>query len=93
MHSVGNLNFHEPQGPDQSKAVDVLQKDDQLRQGIITHVFEKLTDRNELSETELHKFESSSHSGLSFRKSDHKFVVNLAFETDNSNLWANFIIN
>ena len=45
---VGNWNFHEQKGADQSKAVQVLQKNDDLRQGIIAHVFGKLTDRDEM---------------------------------------------
>jgi hypothetical protein len=33
---------------DRSKAVQVLQQDDELRQGIIAHVFGTLTDRDEI---------------------------------------------
>lgn len=88
---VGNLNFHERKGTDQSKAVQVFQKDDDLRQGIIAHVFGKLTDRDEIFETRLVKFDWHSHSGLNFRIDDYKFVVDLAFETDNPDLWASFM--
>lgn len=88
---VGNLNFHERKGTDQSKAVQVFQKDDDLRQGIIAHVFKKLTNRDEISETRLVKFDWQSHTGLNFRAEDYKFVVDLAFETNNPNLWVSFI--
>ncbi|MCF6254799.1 MAG: hypothetical protein L3J98_15360 [Gammaproteobacteria bacterium] len=88
---VENLNFHERKGTDQSKAVKVLQEDNSLRQGIIAHVFEKLTDRDEIFETKIHKFRMYSHSGLNFRIDDDKFVVDLAFETDNPDLWASFM--
>ena len=88
---VGNLNFHEHKGAGQSKAVQVLQKDDDLRQGIIAHVFGKLTDRDEICETRLDKFDWQSHSGLNFRTYDYKFVVDLAFENDNPDLWASFM--
>jgi hypothetical protein len=88
---VGNLNFHEQKGTDQSKAVQVFQKDDDLLQGIIAHVFRKLTDLDEISETRLDKFEWQSHTGLNFRAEDYKFAVDLAFETNNPNLWVSFI--
>lgn len=88
---VGNLNFHERKGTDQSKAVQVFQKDDGLRQGIIAHVFGKLTDRDEILETRFDKFDWQSHSGLNFRAEDYKYVVDLAFETDNPELWASFM--
>ncbi len=87
-----NLNFHEQKGTDQSKAVHVLQKDDELRQGIITHVFNRLTDRDEIL-TRINKFDwhSHSHTGLHFRGDDYKFIADLAFETDNPDLWVSFI--
>ena len=88
---VGNLNFHERKGTNQSKAVQVLQEDNDLRQGIIAHVFGKLTDRDEIFGTRFDKFDWQSHSGLSFRTDDYKFVVDLAFETENPDLWACFI--
>ncbi len=89
---VGNLNYHEAKATDQSKAVQVLQKDDSLRQGIIAHVFGKLTDRDEIFETRVGNFNNwQSHTGLSFRPDDQKYIINLAFETDNPDLWVSFI--
>lgn len=90
---VGNLNFRYQKGTDQSKAVQVLQKDDELRQGIIAHVFGKLTDRDEIFDIRVNKFNghSHSHTGLHFRGDDYKFIVDLAFETDNPDLWISFI--
>ena len=88
---AGNLNFHESKAADHSKAVQVLQEDDSLRQGIITHVFGRQTDRNQIFETRVHKFDLQSHSGLNFRTNDYKFVVDLAFENDNPDLWVSFI--
>ncbi len=88
---IGNLNFHGYRGADQSKAVQVLQEDDDLRQGIIAHVFEHLTDRDQIFEAKIQKFDRHSHSGLAFRADDYKFVVDLAFNTNNPVLWASFI--
>lgn len=90
---VGNLNLRHPKGADQSKAVQVLQKDDELRQGIIAHVFGKLTDRDEIREIRINKFNghSHSHTGLNLRGDDYKCIVDLAFETDNPDLWVSFM--
>ena len=90
---VGNLNFRYQKGADQSKAVQVLQNDNELRQGMIAHVFGKLTDRDEIFEIRVNKFNvhSYSHTGLNFRGDDYKFIVDLAFETDNPDLWVSFI--
>jgi hypothetical protein len=89
---VEKLNFHEQKGTDKSKAVQVLQEDNELRQGIITHVFGKLTDRDEIFKARHDKFELSyTHTGLNFREDDCKFIVDLAFETDNPDLWGSFM--
>ena len=89
---VGNLNFHEHKAGDQSKAVRVFQEDHCLRQGMIAHVFESLTDRDEIFNTKVHMFSGhKTHSGLSFQSDDYKFVVDLAFHTNNPDLWACFM--
>lgn len=88
---VKDLNFHEGKTAKESKAVQVFQEDDILRQGIIAHVFGKLTDRDQILETRVHKFDWHSHSGLYIYIDDYKFIVDLAFETDNPDLWASFM--
>ncbi|MES9826859.1 MAG: hypothetical protein ABW201_01175 [Candidatus Thiodiazotropha sp.] len=88
---VGNLNFHEHKAVGQSRAVQVLQEDDDLRQGIIAHLFGGVTDREQIIETKIHILDWHSHSGLCFHTDDFKFVVDLAFETDNTDLWVSFI--
>ncbi|MEW8693224.1 MAG: hypothetical protein AB2535_19490, partial [Candidatus Thiodiazotropha endolucinida] len=88
---VRNLNFHERITADQSKAVQVLQEDDDLRQGIIAHVFGGVTDREQIIETKIHMLDLNPHSGLCFHADDLKFIVDLAYETDNLDLWASFI--
>lgn len=88
---VENLNFHEQAIASQSKAVQTLQENSQLRQGIISHVFKHLTDHDQIWNTKIHKFDWHSHSGLVFCKADYKFIVDLAFESDNPNLWVCFI--
>ena len=86
-----NLNFHEEKSADQSLSVQLLREDHNLRQGIIKYVFEKLTDNKKIVETKLQKFDFNSHSGLHFHNDDFKFIVDLAFDTNNHNLWSVFI--
>lgn len=88
---VQNLSYHENKSADQSKTVEVLQSDRDLRQGIIKLVFGKLTDRDEILETKVHRFERQSHSGLGFRQDDYEFIVDHAYDSDNPALWAAFI--
>lgn len=88
---VGNLNFHENKGVGQSKAVQVLQEDDGLRQGIISHTLGGLTDRDQIFNTRS-KFNWNSHSGLHLYVNDHRFIIDLAFVTDNPGLWASFMV-
>lgn len=88
---VKNLNFHHHKSADQSKAVEILQSNQELRQGIIKHVFGGLTDKDEIFETKIHRFDWQSHSGLGFQKEDYEFIVDHAFNTDNAELWAAFI--
>lgn len=92
---IGNLNFHRHCQPDQSKSVQVLRENETLRQGIITYVFGPLTDRNEIFNIRVWKFDGNlhSHSGLHLWKNDYKFILNLAFKTDNVDLWASFLVN
>ncbi|EGS9063404.1 hypothetical protein I4K00_001802 [Salmonella enterica] len=92
---IGNLNFHRQCQPDQSKSVQVLRENDTLRQEIIAYVFGPLTDRKEIFNIRVEKFDGHlhSHSGLHLWRNDYKFILNLAFETDNVDLWASFLVN
>lgn len=89
---VENLNFHGSVSAKESKAVKVLQEDDSLRQSIIAYVFGELTERDQIFDAKVNKFNNPHcHSGLYFNIDDYKFIIDLAFETDNSDLWASFI--
>ncbi|MBB1527243.1 NACHT domain-containing protein [Pectobacterium carotovorum] len=92
---IGNLNFHHQCQADQSKSVQVLRENDTLRQEIIAHVFGPLTDRNEIFNTRVEKFNGHlhSHSGLHLWRNDYKFLLDLAFETDNADLWASCLVS
>ncbi|ELP5726923.1 hypothetical protein QTV44_000096 [Vibrio vulnificus] len=88
---VENLNFHRGIGPKDSSSVQALYKNNELRQGIITHVFSGLTERDQIFETKRQKFGLQSHSGLRLLNEDFKFIADLAFDTDNPELWVSFI--
>ncbi|MNJ07895.1 hypothetical protein D3C77_20010 [compost metagenome] len=90
-HWIENLIFHQQKSADQSKAVQVLQNDDGLRQGIMAQAFGNLTNSDDIFETKIQKFDFHSHSGLRFQSNDCNFIVDLAFETDNPALWASYI--
>lgn len=92
---IGNLNFHHHCQPGQSKSVQVLRENEILRQGIIAHVFGPLTDRKEIFNIRVEKFDGHlySHSGLHLWRNDYKFILDLAFKTDNVDLWASFLVN
>ncbi len=85
-----NLNFHENIGVDRSEAVRVLQTDHCLRQGVISEAFSSLTDRNEIFNRRIHHFDFHSHSGLRFQPEDYSFVIQLAYDIDNPQLWSSF---
>ncbi|MDN3696095.1 hypothetical protein QWY97_01815 [Vibrio cortegadensis] len=88
---VANLNFHGSMGPKDSCSVQVLYENSELRQGILTHVFTGLKDREQIFDTKIHKFDFQSHSGLRLSIEDCKFIADLAFDTDNPELWGSFI--
>lgn len=88
---VRDLNFHRNILADQSKAVEALQSNRELRQGIIKQVFGGLTDRNDIFETKINHFDWHSHSGLIFQKEDYEFIADYAFKIDNVELWTAFI--
>jgi hypothetical protein len=85
-----NLNFHEHKNSEQSNAVKVLQEDSDLRQQIITHVFGSLTDRGEIFDIRVNKFDWHGHDGLHLKAEDIEFIIELAFDRDNVDLWAAF---
>ncbi len=88
---VRNLNFHDRKGPDQSKAVEVLLAEKHLRQGIIKHAFGGLRDKGEIFEMKINSFGWLSHSGLGLTQEDRNYIVDMAFEDDNPELWVSFV--
>jgi hypothetical protein len=89
---VEHLNFPGQGNSQDIKSVQVIQADDALRRGIISHVFGKLTKREEIFQASVHKFGGHySHAGLCLNLADHRFIIDMAFESDNTQLWTSFL--
>jgi cytidylate kinase len=89
---VEYLNFPGQVNTQDIKSVQTLRADDALRQGIISHVFGKLTEREAIFQARIHKFGGHySHAGLCLSLADHRFLIDLAFESNNTQLWASFL--
>ena len=87
---VKNLNFHNHMGLAVNiKSVNLLQKDDNLRQGILKHTYLNVTERKQISNTITHM--RHSHDGLQLQAKDRKYLVDLAYKTNNPNLWVSFL--
>lgn len=86
-----SLYFQFSKGRDQSKAVQVIQDDEHLRQGIFAYVFGGMTDGEQIFNMKNTKFTWHSHSGLALTEVDNEFIVRLAYEKDNTTLWASFL--
>ncbi len=87
-----HLNFPNNHAQD-FKSVQVLKSDNALRQGIISHVFGKLTNGQQINQVLWEKFSDNySHGGLCLSLADRKFIIDLAFEGDNTQLWESFLV-
>ena len=77
--------------PNDSTAVRVLQGNDELRHAIQRLLLAPLTDRDQIHETHFNMFMGHGHSGLGMTSKDQMLLTDLAFETDNVNLWSYFL--
>jgi len=89
---IKNLNFHRSVSAKESRSVQFLQQNSELRQGMIVHAFGSLKTYEEVHHMRLNCFSShQAHSGLYLQADDNKFIVDFAFENDHPVLWACFI--
>lgn len=88
-----SLNYGSSATSQNSKSVKVLYSNTKLRQEILEHVFGSLTDREQIINLKNIKFDiySHAHSALKLTEEDWRFLVNLAFESDNAILWSCFV--
>ncbi|WP_139802231.1 hypothetical protein [Aurantimonas sp. 22II-16-19i] len=87
---VRSLQFHGQIGTDRSASVAALQADDTLRRALYKRAFAALTSRSEISDVAFDVMNSRGHSGLCQREGDARWLVDLAYETDNPSLWTVF---
>ena len=88
---VRSLHYHNQLGAGQSRAVEVLQRDDTLRRALHERAFAGLTDRDQIFNVLFDVIGHYGHSGLSLCEGDERHLVDLAFQNDNSALWGRFV--
>lgn len=89
---VKNLYFQNGAKKEDSLSVKILSEDDSLRQAIIEIAFENKFDYETIHETKCYSFEWHVHSGLCFQPQDFKHIIDLAFNTNNVELWSYFMV-
>ncbi|KEJ89002.1 hypothetical protein DSW25_12225 [Sulfitobacter donghicola DSW-25 = KCTC 12864 = JCM 14565] len=88
---IKNLNFHNQARSKDSAAVRALQENNCLRQQIQQSAFANVTDEDEIWKIYSNTFGWQGHSGLGFQMADELAMVEIAFETNNLNLWCRFL--
>ncbi|WGE89688.1 NACHT domain-containing protein [Actinobacillus arthritidis] len=89
---VKNLYFQNGVRKEDSLSVKILSEHDTLRQAIIKIAFENKFDHKAIHETKVYSFEWHTHSGLNFQPQDLKYIIDLAFNTNNTELWSYFMV-
>ncbi len=85
------LNFkHDRIGKDNA-AVNALQNDHQLRRSTQLLAFKELTEGGSIIEMKQSFFSGEGHLGIKFYQGDLEAIVDHAFNTNNTLLWAHFI--
>lgn len=70
--------------------MQILQDNIALRQGILKLAFEQATNRETIRQILLYQFDRHGHVGLRLQSQDYWYLVDLAFKTDNVELWEHF---
>lgn len=87
-----NLFFDNPTQVKVSKSISELQQNTILRQSIFSHALINLTDKNQINNVINDSLSGyHSHSGIKIQEEDKLFLIDLAFEHNNIELWSNFI--
>lgn len=89
---IKNLYFQKNITKEESLSVKILSENGLLRKSIIKLAFENIFDKKEIHEIKMNCFELHNHSGLNFQPSDLRYVIDLAFATNNVELWSYFIV-
>lgn len=89
---IKNLYFKNSIRKEDSLSVKILSENDSLRQSIIKTAFENKFDFQAIHETKFYSFEWCGHSGLQLQLQDFKYIIDLAFDTNNIELWSYFMV-
>ncbi|MGJ5155293.1 hypothetical protein [Bradyrhizobium sp. HKCCYLR1023] len=88
-----HLVFENHKGGNQSKSVDAMSQNPGLRRAIQISMIGGLSDLDQIIDTRVNFFMSSTHSGLSFREGDHDALVDHALAIGNHVLWEHLIVS
>ncbi|WGE79634.1 NACHT domain-containing protein [Actinobacillus equuli] len=89
---VKNLYFQNGVRKEDSLSVKILFENDTLRQAIIKIAFDNKFDHKAIHQTKFYNFGWHKHSGLNFQLQDLKYIIDLAFDTNNVELWSYFMV-
>ncbi|OPH37935.1 NACHT domain-containing protein [Moraxella equi] len=87
---VKNLYFKSNVSKDISLSVKIFSENHELRRSIIKIAMENLSDIEKIRKIVFHNFSFRGHSGLRLQYDDYWYIVNLAFDTNNTALWKYF---
>ena len=85
-----NLHFLRRSPGNKTLSMQILQENISLRKEILRLAFEQATEREVIHQLRLHQFEWYGHIGLRLKPTDYWYLVDLAFEKDNVELWRYF---
>lgn len=88
---VNNLYFQNSASKNVSLSVKILSENHELRQSIIKLALENLSTIDEIRNTIKNSFKLRAHDGLHLQYDDYWYIINLAFDTNNTELWECFI--
>lgn len=87
------LVFENHKSGDQSKSVEAMSQNAGLRRAIQISMIGGLSDPDQIIDTRVHFFMSSTHSGLTYREGDHDALVDHALAIGNHVLWQHLIVS
>ena len=85
-----NLHFLRRSPGNKTLSMQILQENISLRKEILRLAFEQATEREVIHQLRLHQFDWYGHIGLRLQPTDYWYLVDLAFEKDNVELWRYF---
>ncbi|WP_373823985.1 NACHT domain-containing NTPase, partial [Neisseria dentiae] len=85
-----NLHFLRESPSSKTLSMQILQDNIALRQGILKLAFEKVIERETIHQITYYQFDWYAHAGLRLQSQDYWYLVDLAFETNNVELWRYF---